>query len=917
VPAALAVLGVGGYIWWRNQPPVYEGRTVAQWIEALGNPAADARRQAADALVRVGAAAVPELMKARASIDIAVHRRVVAVLIRIGPPAAEALVAGSTTQNDRIETGLVRMGSDAVGPLVAALQGDHAANAARILGLMGRRAAAAFGPLRALAKDRAARPAARAEAVRALVRIGPPSTDMVAALEVALEGPDPALRAQAAEALGVLGPAASSAATALGKAAADTNVELATAACRALGRLDEAAAAPLVTVFKGDSEATRAAGEALVALGPAAGKVVADVVVLAGEEKGKGPWARQLLVSMGAVAVPALVRQLDDKLPQRQVQAADLLGEMGPAAVAAIGALRERLDSKARPWLRRPAARAITAIDPAQLGDGISTWTESLQLPSSIEALASTGPLARPAIRQLLAAVTLPAVKAAEQHEAIARALANIGPVAFPELIEALASPNPKTAVVAAKALAMWGTEPGAAAVGPLRAALQRFRSERKAFMHALGNLGRAAAEAVPDLRTFLRDPDLRLEAALALVRIDPKATKSAVSALAGVLHGLNTKEQQQALVALQRIGPPAAEATLDIVPLLEDADLRVSALAALGAIGPGAREAAPSILRFLRDRDKEVFEAAYKALSDIGSDAVPLLTPALKDSDLNVRQLAILALARMGPAAAPAIPALLAALETAEPDWRVLYLSVLQSIGAAAKTAVPSLTTLLTASESATRAQACACLQMIGSEAKSARDALLECLLDPSTEVRTRAILSLQQIDPSSPEVLAALSEALNDLGPGVRALAAAALVKDAATQTAAIVALAALAREGPAELALSATELLLDQKAPEARDSLPGLRQLAHCDDILLRLRAAALQLRLGDSTTEALAALEMGLQSSSVEVELTAIAGLQQAGTGAQPVLPWLQRKTVSPHPAVRQAAQAAVEKVSKRP
>jgi HEAT repeat protein len=894
---------------------VYEGRTIAQWIDLLGSPSADVGRQAGDVLVRIGPDAVPALLQARQAMEMVLHRRAVAALVRIGPAAAGPLAATLTSQNDRIETGLVRMGTDAVPALIEGLGKDHRAEAARVLGLIGPRAVSAAAALRALATDSSSPAAARGEALRALVRIGAPATEAIPPLVAALADPDSLVRERAAEGLGALGRGAAPAVPALARAAEDPNDAVAAAACLALGcSAQDVAATPLKQAFLREGAAARMAGQALVLLGPHAASIIAGMAELTREEKGPGPHARQLLVRMRAVAVPALMNRLQDKNPLVQIQAADLLREIGPPAAAAIPALVALRNDKVV-LVRRAAVRAVAHIDPERVGDALSVLTDSADLPSSIEALTAMGPLAASAVKPLLAGLGPKDVGKGERREAVVRALAQFGPAAFGQLIEAVGDADEKIAGAAAEALAAWGDRPGKAAVTALRGALERSHLERATIAQALGKFGPAAAEAIPDLKALLGDSRLRAEAAVALVRIDPAQAPAAVAALRERLRTPLPAEQRLALVTLQRIGPPGHAAVPNIISLLQESPLQVDALRALAAIGPEARDAIPSILPLLRDRAEEVHNAARDALSRMGGDAIGPLTKALHDLDPNVREAALQALAQMGSAAAPSIPALLEELENPNGEFRAACLSVLSSIGPDAKAALPSLPAQLNAPETNVRIAACAALAAIGAEAKSARDSLLECLLDPSSEVRSQAIRALEKIDPSSPETSAGLRDALNDLDPLVRFLAARTLAGDAASRPAASAALAVLARTPAPDLALSAAEVLVEWKAPEAREVLGGLHLLFRGGDVPTRLRAAALLLRLNDSAAEALPLLLRGLQVRGTSVPLAALDGLQKAGAAARPALAWLRRAADDPTPAIRQAAQKAIAAVEK--
>jgi HEAT repeat protein len=80
------------------------GQPVSHWLEALHDPAAKVRKQAAQKLGNVGVtdpAAVPALIETLKDRDASVRAEVVLALLRIGPAAKEAVPALAEVQNDR------------------------------------------------------------------------------------------------------------------------------------------------------------------------------------------------------------------------------------------------------------------------------------------------------------------------------------------------------------------------------------------------------------------------------------------------------------------------------------------------------------------------------------------------------------------------------------------------------------------------------------------------------------------------------------------------------------------------------------------------------------------------------------------------------------------------------------------------
>ena len=188
----------------------------------------------------------------------------------------------------------------------------------------------------------------------------------------------------------------------------------------------------------------------------------------------------------------------------------------------------------------------------------------------------------------------------------------------------------------------------------------------RRASATALGQIGPAAAEAVPALIKVLGDAER-------------------------VVRG-------RAAEALGKIGPAAAEAVPALIKVLGDAECRPDAAEALGKIGPAAAEAVPALIKALGDaecagcRRGPREDAGGRRRGGTGADqsarrcrvppgcrrspredragggeAVPALIKVLGDAEWSVRRDAAEALGKIGPAAAEAVPALIKVLGDAE----------------------------------------------------------------------------------------------------------------------------------------------------------------------------------------------------------------------------------------------------------
>ncbi|MFH1741204.1 MAG: hypothetical protein ABIH23_19550 [bacterium] len=191
-------------------------------------------------------------------------------------------------------------------------------------------------------------------------------------------------------------------------------------------------------------------------------------------------------------------------------------------------------------------------------------------------------------------------------------------------------------------------------------------QDDREWAIDLIASMGK---EAVPALvEQLVTRGDVSMRAAEALAAIGPDAAQ-AVPSLIEALRRANPK----AVKALAAIGPEAKEAVPYLMEALQYGDS--NAAIALGRVGPEAREAVPLLVRILRERHKVQYHASEiipyalgKTCADaaqddeLALDAVAALVESLEKGIRadNIRYHYIVALGRIGPAAADAVPCLI-----------------------------------------------------------------------------------------------------------------------------------------------------------------------------------------------------------------------------------------------------------------
>lgn len=186
--------------------------------------------------------------------------------------------------------------------------------------------------------------AKRETAVQTLARMGNQAKGAVAALAAALRDPSPEFRREALFALGKIGPDSAKALPQIQAELADVTPEVEYAAVFALGKIGPAAksaAAALRKNLSSDDEFLK----------------MASIWALL-QVEGKDPQ----LVKM---AVPVFIKLLNDDREVRRMEAARSLGEIGPAAAAALPKLKELAESD-NPAVRVVAKSAIAKIEGSQ-----------------------------------------------------------------------------------------------------------------------------------------------------------------------------------------------------------------------------------------------------------------------------------------------------------------------------------------------------------------------------------------------------------------------------------------------------------------------------------------------------------------------------------------------------------------------
>jgi HEAT repeat protein len=297
--------------------------------------------------------------------------------------------------------------------------------------------------------------------------------------------------------------------------------------------------------------------------------------------------ARQTLVKLGPVAVPALKAVLDGPVDRLCTDAAGVLGAIGPAAADAVPTLVGLMDAK-DPRVRSVAAHALGQIGPAARA-ALPALRRRLDLPDPAARIRVAAVLWRierdPSLLAVLDEGLKPGHPALQEAVEVFR---SIGAESIPRLSRALRSSDDPGDMVA-----LYGA---LAAVDPSRRAADAALSEmladrdqdvRRNAARASADLGPDARGCIPALVLALADDDVFLPriAAYALVKVDPN-NRDLIAFLIRQLAGVgDDSSKAEAARMLGECGARAAVAALKAAIDGPEGQLRDDAIAALWGI--------------------------------------------------------------------------------------------------------------------------------------------------------------------------------------------------------------------------------------------------------------------------------------------------------------------------------------------
>jgi HEAT repeat protein len=401
-------------------------------------------------------------------------------------------------------------------------------------------------------------------------------------------------------------------------------------------------------------------------------------------------------------SISTLIATLNDHDQNVRLAAFGALAEIGPEAKDAVPLLRAALQSKdinKRYW----AAVTLAKAAPREVATATKSLIEALKhghdAPTRGVAAEGLGELGDAATADAIPALT-DALRDPDRmvRTSAAEALGKMGPrarISLPGLIRVVQTgTDPESALAAAGTAVKLDPRASAAAVTAFCKKLMADPSQAEwdsglaKAGYLLGDIGPEATDAVPVLRKLLsgKTPGgVRASAAWALYRIGVDRQQALQELKRQAPEGL-----EQPIVALGRIGRPAAEAAPGLLTYLKPAQtwspLRERAALALVSIDKSKYSTmALAALKADAQDDELTHEAveAITALGEMDGPAVPILVSLLPDDRRHRRAAVARALGQIGPAAESALPALNQGMKDQRASVRRAIIQAMQQINA------------------------------------------------------------------------------------------------------------------------------------------------------------------------------------------------------------------------------------------
>ncbi len=387
------------------------------------------------------------------------------------------------------------------------------------------------------------------------------------------------------------------------------------------------------------------------------------------------------------------------------------------------------------------------------------------------------------------------------------------------------------------------------------------------------------------------------------------EAAKEAVPKLTELLGDRSPLVRAHAAQALGSIGAPAKTVTEKLVALVGDDDkhVRRAAVRALGHIRPEPETTMPLFVKMMTEADPSVRLHAMNAVAELGADAVPFLVKAVEDDE--AAYWSCLVISEIGAGAEKAVPALVERLKDRRPEVRREAMLALAAIGKASAPAAPQLARLL--DRPVDRVPATYTIGMIGKVPENAEKKIEENARSDDELLAGVSMWALAKLHPDDKEMVRKAVERLvaglkNDEERVRRAAAQALVDLDPAPEIARPILAKAMDDASP-----EALDAMMDAPAGLGGKAVPRLIKALEVEQS--RGRAAAIIERIGPAAKEAVPALIRSLTDKNPRTRSEVLLALGAIGPDAAAATSAISRLLEDPEIEVGYAACYALGKI----
>jgi HEAT repeat protein len=308
----------------------------------------------------------------------------------------------------------------------------------------------------------------------------------------------------------------------------------------------------------------------------------------------------------------------------------------------------------------------------------------------------------------------------------------------------------------------------------------------------------------------------------------------------------------------------------------------------AIQILGPQAKAAIPELSRMLKDPDVATFVA--QALAGIGPEGLPPLVQALTNQNATIRSAALLGLSELGTNAEPVLSVIIAAVQDTNASvWHAALEAVVRAGENRPDLTLPVLLSSLETGDAVSRGAAIQALAAIGTnQSAQVVPVLMKGLEDPDARVRFNAALALGRFKTAARPAAPRLIELLRDTKTRGGGALARALMEIIGVEAVLPISQAITNRPPPAQIRMIR---MLADFGGDAEAALPALIELAQAEDGQVRLTAIDALGRIRRRPELVVPRLIERLAAEDYETQLAAATALGCFGSDAQPAVPVL--------------------------